>query len=520
MRLNVLSCLAGACYPLAFAPLSWTVLLFVSLFAFLALLQQSPSKSQSGLTAFFYGLGAFGVGVSWVFISIYEHSPTPLWGALFLTVLFILLLSFLFALPFYGFAHFFPIKHPLRITLGFPLSWLIAEGLRAFCFTGFPWLLCGYALLDTPLAALAPVGSVWLVSAVTLCFCGGIYAFFFTKFRPSYALLCFLTLTLLSAVLYQHRLSRAPEKNIETTTVALIQGAIAQDQRWDPDTIPEIIQRYLSQSDAFLNTLSPHLLAHPLVLVWPESAIPIPLTTITEELQPLWKKIPHLSLITGTILWDPRETDHYFNAVMGTGQAFGTYLKEHLVPFGEYVPGAFFLRKTLLFFDLPNSDYQSGLSKHNIAGVTPFISTKTFYASQSLCYEIAFPHHVRQHLLQSPSPQILMTLSNDTWFGSSFGPHQHLEIARMRALENNRLLFRSTNSGISAIISPTGHVLQKSALEEISVTHYTFSHLPVHNTLWVLYGYIILGLWSFLYVVVLNVFIKLPEKKFSRCLQP
>jgi apolipoprotein N-acyltransferase len=154
------------------------------------------------------------------------------------------------------------------------------------------------------------------------------------------------------------------------------------------------------------------------------------------------------TVITGIMSRDP-STGSYFNSVIALGEGRGIYHKRRLVPFGEYVPLEDLLRGLIQFFDLPLSSTASG------PDTQPALIAGRYRISTSICYEVVYPELVRTSVADA---DLLITLSNDTWFGESIGPDQHMQIARMRALENGRYLIRATNNGITAIVDSRGTV--------------------------------------------------------------
>ena len=147
----------------------------------------------------------------------------------------------------------------------------------------------------------------------------------------------------------------------------------------------------------------------------------------------------------------PVNTDEFFVELedVGVGEASGRYVKQHLVPFGEYVPLENWLRGIMGIFDLPMSRGSAGDPEQ------PLLAVKGAQAAMAICYEVIYPELVRE---QAARADVLLTISNDTWFGESIGPLQHMEMAQMRALENGRWLLRGTNNGVTAIVDHRGTV--------------------------------------------------------------
>ncbi|MEK9527373.1 MAG: apolipoprotein N-acyltransferase, partial [Gammaproteobacteria bacterium] len=221
--------------------------------------------------------------------------------------------------------------------------------------------------------------------------------------------------------------------------VAAVQGNLDQRTKWQSHQFDANFERHwqptlgLSEAD---------------LVVWPEASFTDFKKNRSQLLQSMDAAVSERG--QGLIIGLPdRNESGYTNTALGLGEVDGSYAKRHLVPFGEYVPLEHWLRGVIAFFDLPMSRNQPGPS------VQAPLSFKGQPLSLSICYEIAYPHLVRS---AAKEPMALVTISNDTWFGDSIGPVQHLQIAQMRALENGRGLLRVTNNGITAAIDHAGEI--------------------------------------------------------------
>ena len=228
--------------------------------------------------------------------------------------------------------------------------------------------------------------------------------------------------------------------------MALVQANIAQERKWQPDFLMPTLERYrdLSQQAWQADWL-----------IWPEAAIPMLYHQATPFLEKTHQQAiqSETALITGILYDDPFERKIY-NSVTGLGLASGLYHKTRLVPFGEYVPLENWLRGMIEFFNLPMSVITSG--DENQSG----LQIADHRIATAICYEIVYPDLVANTAIDR---EVILTISNDAWFGASWGPLQHLEMAQMRALETGRYVIRATNNGVSAIITPDGKLAQKSA---------------------------------------------------------
>jgi len=441
MRHRLLALFAGLLFPLAFAPYDLWPLLFVSVAAGFWCQQQAGSGKEAFLRGWLYGLGMFGFGVSWVHVSMHDYGFMPLWMAIPFTAIFAAFLAL-----FYGLT--FSLSWRLgRSALVFTGIWLLLDWLRGWLLTGFPWLYAGYGLIDTPLASLAPLGGVWLLTLATVLLSATLI-----QLRQPGTLrwvAAGLSVLVLIAATAGHFLTFTHANGPEQK-VALVQGNIPQDLKWQISMRDETRRIY--------HELTREIPADTLVL-WPESAMTEFYQSITDFIEDEGKQLADRNgaLITG-IPWrsvsDAGIT--YRNSIAAIplrdneNGSERVYHKQKLVPFGEYVPMQSLIRGLIPFFDLPMSGFTPGdPSQPNLQAmghtVAPFI-----------CYEILYPQLVAS---RSHDADVLVTISNDAWFGTSAGPLQHFQMARLRALETGRWLLRGTNNGVTAVIDHQGRIV-------------------------------------------------------------
>ena len=435
----ILAPLAGALITLSLAPFNiWPAgILSCILFAHLLC---TCTVSEARWRGWLFGLGMFGSGASWVYISIHVHGHTSVPLAVFLTALFCGGLALLQAAFAWCYAKFIR-ELPGGMLVGFPALWVLFEWLRSYLFTGFPWLYLGYAHIDTWIAGWAPVLGVYGLSF----FCALTGSCLYLAWR-SRQCVSSLTYAVLIGTIWLGGGQLKPIEWVapaseEPLSVAVYQPNIPQEQKWNRDWYPSILKKYASAMEP--------LYGYDIVL-WPESAIPNFYQRSTDFLNPIAERASasETALISG-IPFRAEGDNRYFNSIIALGQGRGVYHKQRLVPFGEYLPFEAQLRGLIAFFDLPMSNFSVGPpdQKPLRAGayrVTPFI-----------CYEVVYPDLVARNARQS---DLLITISNDSWFGRSIGPLQHLQMAQMRALENGRYMIRGTNNGISAIIDHRGQI--------------------------------------------------------------
>ena len=443
---------AGAIAVLALPPFSFIAAVPVAWSA-LFLVVQERDKGASFILGWMFGIAHFAVGLWWITESFMIEAET--FGPLAIPAV-TGLAALLSVFPALACALFARLRvQGAGAAVAFAGCWTAAEWLRGHMMTGFPWNLAGYALADY--AALrqsaALVGSYGLsfltvlaavLPAVALCERGR------DRLVPLLALA-----GLLCGVWVFGALRLAGPEPVGTgVQVRVVQGNVAQRDKWDPAQRAEIVARYLD--------LSARPGAPDLVL-WPETAYPGFLDEDTDAQHRFAEKLPPgVPLLTGVL---DRETDGastvYYNTVQAYSGGRGpvaSYAKHHLVPFGEYVP----FRRWLPFERIVESlgEISPGPGPRTLAltGV-PLVGV-------AICYEIIFPGHVTDDAIR---PDWIFNATNDAWFGASLGPEQHLASARMRATEEGLPVVRAANTGISAVIDATGTVLARLEMAKTGI---------------------------------------------------
>lgn len=440
----LLALISGAIIPLSLAPFNIWPLSILGVALFVAALQPLTPK-QSLFAGWLFGVGLFGVGTSWVYVSIHTYGAASAPLATGLTMLFVAGLALFFMLTSYLYVKFLK-PRALGLLVGFPALWVLNEWLRTWFLTGFPWIFLGYAHEETWLSGWAPVVGVYGLSLITAFSGVVIYLCVRLSIRVRIILSTILLIPWLLGLLLQP--INWTKRNGDALTVSLVQANIAQEMKWNPDHMAEALIKYQKLSGKYWQSD---------IIVWPEAAIPFwkdQVDVFLENLDEFTKK-NNATMISGIPVREKvSEGGRYYNSVLAVGEGSGLYHKERLVPFGEYVPLESMLRGLIGFFDLPMSNFAPGTN------TSPYLTSKgVIKIAPFICYEIVYPDFVNATL---PRADILLTISNDTWFGSSFGPFQHLQIAQMRALENGRYLLRATNNGISAIINEKGRLVKTS----------------------------------------------------------
>jgi len=441
---------AGAIAVLAFAPFSLSFLAILSL-ALIFGLWQSATPKLAFKQGWMFGLGFMGFGVSWLHISIDQFGGIGLPLAMIITLLFVAAIALFFGLAGWLAARLCGQYSALNLLFIFPAVWGLSEWFRGWFLTGFPWLSMGYSQLDSPLQGFGPVLGVFGVSWVTalIAALSLLAAMQFSAsqqkaiIKPMLYISGILLIYGIASLLNSHHWSKPAGNPIKAT---LIQGNITQELKWNPDQFGPTIKLYTDLTRA--NWESD-------LIIWPETAIPAFYHRVKEHLlTPLEAEAKSHStdLLVG-IAVNGTDNASYYNAMVSLGDQRDIYSKRHLVPFGEFLPLKWLLNPLIDFLRIPMSDFSAG--DHN----KTTLQLAGYPAGISICYEDAFGEEVIEAL---PDAAFLVNASNDAWFGDSLAPHQHLEIARMRALETGRYLLRATNTGISAVIGPKGDIQGRS----------------------------------------------------------
>ncbi len=436
---------AGAAHALSFAPLNLPWLQLIALAVLFALTTRAARARAAALLGFAFGLGWFGVGVSWVYISmhVYGLMPAPLAGAA--TLAFCAFLALYPALALGAAQWLVPVAGP-RLVLMLPASWTLAEWLRGTLFTGFPWLASGYAHTDSPLAGLAPVIGMYGVTLAAALVAGAL-ALFALPARQRGVFGYAWVAAVFVAIVGGAGLLRALEWTTPAgppITVRLVQSNIPQDTKFGP----EGLQRAFDEHWALMQGPPVDLIA------LPESVFPVPLQVVPPaflEAFESFSRTANAALVFGVFL-EP-EPGAYFNSAVGLAPGapqLARYSKRHLVPFGEFIPTGF--RWFVDLMQMPIGDQQHGDA---VQAPMPLAGQ---HVAVNICYEDLFGELIIDAWKADAAPTMMLNMSNLAWFRNSLALPQHLQISRMRALETQHPMLRATNTGATAIIDSRGRV--------------------------------------------------------------
>lgn len=432
--------LAGVVAVFGFAPFGIFPLPVLALAVLFWLWSRAERPASAAWLGFAFGMGLFCAGIGWIYVALHIYGfMHPILAAL-ATALFAAVNATLPALAGYVQARFKAASN-VRILLIMPAIWTLAEWLRGLLFTGFPWLSAGYSQVpNSPLAGYAPLLGVFGVSLIVALSAGLMLVLWNARWsKPGkIALGGLLVLWVVGAVL---RGIEWTHPQGEPLKVSLLQGNIAQDEKFDEDKLIgtlETYRRLAQSSDARL-------------IVMPETALPLLRNNVPEYYQTLLGE--HVRKNGGDILIGAfeKENGDYYNSVYSLGSAESQhYRKDHLVPFGEFVP----LRSVLGWLinevlQIPMGDLASGGATQaplNVAGQKVAVD---------ICYEDAFGEEVIRAL---PQATLLVNVTNDAWYGESHAAMQHNQLSQMRALETGRMMLRATNTGVTSVIGVDGYI--------------------------------------------------------------
>ncbi|MGS0682656.1 apolipoprotein N-acyltransferase [Shewanella sp. 125m-7] len=447
----VLAYAAGATTALSFAPYSiWPLYLLAMAFV----LHQSANLNAKQAFRYWlsFGFGCFSIGISWVHVSMDTYGGMPLIASIALMALLALYLALYPALTGYLMQKLAPKTSLLRNLLVFPTLWTITEWARGWVLTGFPWLWAGYSQTEGPLKPIASMFGTLGLSFIVAMLAGALALLTVKRWRSAAVLV-----PILAGLSFIAPMTSEVEPNGETIKVALVQGNIAQSMKWEPDALWPTMLKYMDLS-------RPELAAD--LIIWPEAAIPAPEYMVKDFLYNANKvaNLNNTAIVTGII---SNHGDAFYNSLIVLGNAShkqqsepdylgdgnNEFKKHHLLPIGEFVPLESLLRPLAPFFNLPMSSFARG------DFIQPNLNAVGHQISPAICYEIAFPEQLRANM--NDNTDLLMTVSNDAWFGTSNGPLQHMEIAQMRSVELGRPLVRATNNGVTAVVDEQGNITEQ-----------------------------------------------------------
>jgi apolipoprotein N-acyltransferase len=460
----ILALISGGLLALSFPRYGHPLLAWISLAPVIVAVFETGTRpalfrrTRGFALGFVTGLAYFGGTVYWTGTVVSQFGGLPAPAGVFVAAILVAYLA-LFPALFTLCLSWLAARYGSRAVLLAPAVWVTSELARTYFWSGFPWLLLGYSQTTVlPIAQFASVVGVFGMSAL-VALAGTALAYIVIS-RSSASFLTFgvTAAALVSITIWGSRRLEANEliSQGRPVRVALIQGNIPQDQKWDERQADNIRNTYLAMTREAAEKGAQ-------LVIWPESSTPLPFMDDKAG----GERIRGVIRDTGIeLLLGSDQVDHatklYYNAaflVRRDGTVAGVYQKMHLVPFGEFVP-----LQQLLFFVAPLVEQVGGFTAGREMVSLP---TSEGPISTAICYEIVFPRLVGESV--SRGSQLLTTITNDAWYGHSSAPYQHFLQASMRAIEQGRYLARAANTGISGFVDPYGRVLQQSEIFERAI---------------------------------------------------
>lgn len=447
---DILVFIAGGVLTLSFSPFDAFLLAFVALAIFKFSLSTELSIKRAILRGFLFGFGLFGSGVSWVFVSMVVGEQAGIFIPILMTLFYCCFWAIFPAISAYLF-----IK--LRTNsyvdwLVFSCVWVFVEYVRGeWVLGGFPWLQVGYSQLDSYLAGYIPIFGVYGVGLIIAMISALLADSLLRKNTRREPIMGVTFLLIVGAVLQGINWTNVSGDPIKVT---LIQGNIAQKDKWQLENRNTTLKQYYDDSAKHWDSD---------IVIWPETAIPAYYSDVKDSyLMPLQAEAEAHNTTIITSLPYKGEVGQLYNSVLTLGESEGFYKKIHLLPFGEYLPWQ------------PVSGYLLGLMNVRLGNFSsgdidqPLLKAAGYQFVTSICYEDAFGEQNIRYIEQA---KFLVNVTNDGWFDGSIEPYQHMQIARMRALESGRYLLRATNTGVTAIVSEKGKIIyQAPVMQRASIT--------------------------------------------------
>ena len=454
----------GSLLPLGFAPFHLPSFAFISIALFYFTLERR--KKPSFWLGFTYGISFFSFSLYWIYDALYLLTHFAVL-AVVLTTLLISYLSVFMGFISYLFSVLRKDSSPILNFFLFSSLWITAEIFRSHFLGGFPWILLGYAQIDTPLAATIPFIGIYGAGFLA-CVASSLMTQLFLGKKD---LIKYYFFSLLILLYLPSIISWPLHTNAKPLSVAIVQANQLMDNKWDQGKFLAILKSLEKKIDKSLTKE---------IIVLPETSITVAIQSIHSFIEKLkYKANKSGSTILLGIPTALKKEDkvNYANSLHVIGKGSGLHLKQHLVLFGEYVPQIF--SKLVTWFSLPlNTHFIKGSSEQKLAVAQnrPFVSL--------ICFELAFEDIIRSQL---PMGQWIVSISDDAGFGKTIQPYQQLQIAQARSLQTGRYQIVANNNGLSSIITPSGEIIRSLPFFYEGILH--GSIVPItDSTPWVILG--------------------------------
>jgi len=467
IRLPILS---GIMMVLCHSPVSFFPLAFISLVPLLvSLKEENPSYNfKKGLIS---GVVSYLGLIYWVVVAMNRYGGLDIFTSIVIMLLLVLYMASYIAIFSYVIT-FLKWKYTFPIFLSAPFVWVFLEYIRGVFLTGFPWALIAYSQHNfLPFIQVVSITGVYFISFLIIAVNCIFYYVWIEKKVP--AVFCIVTGVLIAMSILYGVLKLKENGNMEgVKKVAIVQGNIAQDVKWDDRFKAKTVEKYIKMTVEHGNGCD--------LVIWPETSLPFPFNK-AELIEPQLKYLAmsiKADIVFGTV--HEEKGDKFYNSaylINSKGELPGFYNKVHLVPFGEYTP----LREYIPFLEkitAAGGNFSAGTSNNPVKSTIGNIGIL-------ICYEGIFPHISVKTVRKGA--QVIINLTNDAWYDRTSAPFQHLVFYVFRAIETDRFILRAANTGISAVIDNRGRIKKKTHIFEDAVLKGDF-HLSDKKTFYVKYG--------------------------------
>ncbi|ATU93907.1 apolipoprotein N-acyltransferase [Phyllobacterium zundukense] len=497
-----LAFLMGALASFALPPYDFFAVCFISFPVLVWLIDGAVDNAGSGpvrrllpaaMVGWWFGFGYFVFGLWWIGNALLVDAENFAWAIPFAVLGVPALLAFFYAFA-AALARLFwsdGLGRVLALAFGFGM----AEWLRSFVLTGFPWNAVGYAAMPVPVLMQSSiiVGLMGMNALAVIVF--AMPALFADRRDLKTGLVLALILVCAHVGFGVYRLGTATVE-AKGPQVRIVQPSIAQDLKWDANARQGIFDKFLAMTGEAPKDGKPQ----PQVIIWPETSVPYILTKAPEALKSIADVLKDGQvLLAGAIRMEEpsgNEDPLYYNsiyAIDSDGEITGAADKVHLVPFGEYVPLESILRKLGVseVVELPGG-FTAATTRRSL----PVLDG--FNALPLICYEAIFPAEMAY---QGPPADAIVNVTNDAWYGDTPGPYQHFRQAQLRAVEQGLPLVRAANNGLSGVVDPYGRIIDALALDAVGVVDVTLPgkvQLPLSEDsrwyqFWVVIGMVLIA---------------------------
>lgn len=430
--------LTGLLLPLGFAPFHFPGAAILGIALFYAQIEYGRSR-HAFAKGLFFGLGYFGLGTSWVFVSIHEYGHLNTFVSALITLLFLLYLSLFTALMAFVYKKLATKQRTIFSCFLFSSLWILFEYFRSTFLSGFPWLLLGFGQFDTPGKYLLPLIGVYGLGFISCLAATLLTNSVGARQKKRFLLLAGFVCLLLSPLLLKDYQWAVEDK--DPITVGVIQANLSMRDKWDEHLFWQLLNGYQKETEQLLGTK---------LIVMPESAIPLPPSYVLDFLNDIDQRAKKAG--SAVMLGMPMPTtfneNYYFNSLVSLGHSKGIYQKQHLVPFGEYIPKPFL--KISNWLAIPEANLKPGKRNQSL------LKVQKHKIATLICYELAYGDLLRQQL---PLAKWIVSISDDGWFGHSLAMYQQLQMAQVRSIETARYQVVANNDGLSSIINTQGQIV-------------------------------------------------------------